>query len=490
MHKRIVLQLIGRLLLVLAASMVVPLAVALIYRDGGDFWEIPAFLSSIGITCAAGALLASIPADLDRLSGREGFAVTTFGWIAISAFGALPLWLAGDAFPSYLDAFFESISGFTTTGASILSEIESLPHGILFWRSMTHWLGGMGIVVLTVAVLPSLGAAGFQLMRAEVPGPQTDRLRPKIAATAKLLWGVYVLLTLIEIVLLWFSEMDLFEATCHTFGTIATGGFSTRNTSVGAYHSAYIEWVITVFMLIGALNFVQHYGLFRGKPGAYWKSEETRWCVAIVVVSATLISIGLFIDGKSGSLHDIVRTAFFQVLTIISTTGYATVDFDTWPQWLRLLMFLLMFVGGSAGSTAGALKVFRLVLLWKVALRELKRVLRPRQVMALKLDGRVVDPSVISGVISVTTLYMLAFVVATLLIAAILPAGSNDLETSASAVAATLGCVGPGLGGIGPTCNYLWMPPAAKVILCICMLLGRLEVVTVLVLLAPRAWKQ
>ncbi len=475
----------GRLLLVLAGSMLVPLYVALWYKDGGAFFEVRAFVCAIVATSGVGLLLFNVPADLEGLSGREGFAVVTVGWIACSAFGALPFWLAQGAIPFYLDAFFEAMSGFTTTGASILTDIERLPHGLLLWRSLTHWLGGMGIVVLVVAILPSLGAAGFQMMRAEVPG-SADRLRPRIAATAKLLWGVYVLLTLMQVGLLWLGGMDWFESFCHAFGTIATGGFSTRNASIGAYKSAYIEWVIILFMLVGTLSFVLHYRALSGKPGAYLRSEETRICLLIVLAATVFIAI--HIQGTRSGFHDTIRTAMFQVLTIISTTGYTTADFDSWPPAARLLLLMMMFLGGSAGSTAGALKIFRWLLLFKVAVRELRRLLSPRRVMAIKLDGETVDPDAISGVVCVTVLYFLVFLAATVLVSASLPAGPDTLETAGSSVAATIGCVGPGLAGVGPTNNYAWMPPQTKMLLCLCMLLGRLEMVTVLVLLAPRAW--
>lgn len=495
MQYRVVLQVIGRLLLLLAVIMLIPMGVALLYGDGAAFGEVRAFVFAIVATGGVGLLLFWVPADLDRLSGREGFAIVTLGWVACSCFGALPFWLAQGAIPSYVDAFFESMSGFTTTGASILTDIERLPHGLLFWRSMTHWLGGMGIVVLTVAILPSLGAAGFQMMRAEVPGP-ADRLRPRITATAKLLWGVYVLFTLLEVLLLRLGGMDLFESFCHTFGTIATGGFSTRNASIGAYGSAYIEWVIIVFMTIGALSFVLHYRFLSGQFGCYWRNEEARLCLGIVAAATAFVAFALWQSAAVRGAHDILRTALFQVLTIISTTGYATADFDSWPVAVRWLLLMLMFLGGSAGSTAGALKVFRVLLLFKVAVREVRRLLSPRRVMAIKLDGRPVEQEVISGVIAVTVLYLLVFIVATMLVGATLPdtpqgAGSpRALETAASAVAASIGCVGPGLAGVGPTANYAWMPALTKLLLCLCMLLGRLEVVTVLVLLAPHAWRR
>ncbi len=488
MQGRVVIKITGRLLLVLAGTMILPLLIAIGYGDGAAQGEIAAFVWSIVITAAVGGLMGVLPADLNKVSGREGFAIVTLCWVAGSACGALPFWLSG-IFPTYLDCYFETISGFTTTGASVLTDFDQ-PHGILFWRSLTHWLGGMGVVVFAVAILPSMGAAGFQLMRAEVPGPQTDRLKPRIAATAKLLYGVYLALTLLQVAFLWFGGMNLFESFCHTFGTIATGGFSTEAGSIGDYQSAYFEWVIIVFMMAGSLNFVQHYNVLRGRPLAYWRSEETRWCVGLVVAATVFIAVALWGADFAGSVHDVIRTACFQVLTIVSTTGYATADFDTWPDSVRFLLLVLMFVGGSAGSTAGGLKVFRYILLIRLAIRELRKLVRPRQVIAVKMDGKVVDEGIINGMICVTVLYFLAFVVSTLFIAWLIPDDATPLDTASSAVAATLGCVGPGLGGVGPTANYLWMPAAAKAWLCFCMLLGRLEVVTVLVLLVPGAWKR
>jgi len=513
MRKRALVSVLGILVLILGGTLLVPLVVAYIY---GSREEVPAFLWSIGLCAVLGTLGALSCRGAHRdLGAREGFAVVGLGWAVLSAFGALPFYLAPNGIPSYLDAYFETMSGFTTTGASILSDIESLPKGLLFWRSLTHWLGGMGIVVLTVAILPFLGAGGCQLLRAEVPGPTADKLAPRIAQTATLLWIVYFVLTAIETVLLW-PVMGFFDAACHAFGTLATGGFSTRNASIDQFGSIYIDTVITVFMILAGANFVLHFQTLIGRGFPHLRDSEFRFYLAIVLVATVLITgflhRGEFPDRelhpeKYGSIGQCLRYAAFQVGSIITTTGYVTADFDRWPNVCRVLLVALMVFGGCAGSTGGGVKCIRVLLLFKYGIREIKRLVRPHAVIPLKIGGQPIEREVVARVMGFLALYLVVFFIAVLLMAAILgsnpadgdlhPGADRSLETENQAmltafgsVLATIGNVGPGLGGVGPIENYGDIPAVGKALLVLLMLLGRLEIYAVLVVLVPLTWRR
>jgi trk system potassium uptake protein TrkH len=441
-------------------------------------------LLSASITLIAGlALFASCKSRKD-LSVREGFAIVTFGWTFYALFGALPFLFSG-AIPSPLDAVFETMSGFTTTGSTILTDIEILPESVLLWRALTHWLGGMGIIVLSLAILPMLGVGGMQLFKAEVPGPTADRLKPRIQDTAKLLWGVYVLLTAAETVLLMFGGMNFYEALCHSFATLATGGFSTRNASVGAFNSPYIEWVIILFMLLAGVNFSLHYHALRGRVRGYFRNEEFRTYLVLVLAATGLIV--LLNQGRVyDSFLDNLRYSAFQASSILTTTGFGTADFEIWPVLAQYLLVLLMFTGGCAGSTGGGMKVARILLLFKHAQVQLYRLIHPRAVRLVKLGDIPVDREVMQAILGFFALFMGVFVVASCLLAA----SGMDLVSSGAAVIATLSNIGPGLGSVGPADNFAQVPAFGKTVLIACMLMGRLELFTVLVLFFPSFWRK
>jgi trk system potassium uptake protein TrkH len=457
------------------------LACGLYYEDAS---AAPLFLS-LCVTVLAGVFLMFFfrrPGPM-VINHREGMVIVSLAWAACGFFGALPFALGG--FPSFTDAFFESVSGFTTTGASVLTDIEALPRGLLLWRSLTHWLGGMGIIVMTIAILPFLGVGGMQLYKAEVPGPVTDKLQPRIKDTAMSLWKVYVLFTAAEVVLLMFGGMDVFESVCHSFGTMATGGFSTRNASIAAYDSAYFDYVISFFMLVASLNFALHFQLFRGRPLALWRDPEFRFFMIFVVVLTAIVTVS--IQGANyASWAEAARFGVFQVASIISTTGYATADYELWLPLPQGLLLLCMFVGGCAGSTAGGIKCMRVLLLIKHAYRELFRLVHPRAVLPLRFGPKLVKEEVLASIWGFFVLYIALFVVSSLSLAAL----DVDVLTSFASVVACIGNVGPGLGGVGPTDNYAAIPILGKWVLSFCMLLGRLEIYTILVLFVPEFWRK
>ena len=474
------LRILGAMLLFLAAALLVPIPFSLYFHDGAAW----AFLLAASITLIAGlALFASCKSRKD-LSVREGFAIVTFGWTFYALFGALPFLFSG-AIPSPLDAIFETMSGFTTTGSTILTDIEILPESVLLWRALTHWLGGMGIIVLSLAILPMLGVGGMQLFKAEVPGPTADRLKPRIQDTAKLLWGVYVLLTAAETVLLMFGGMSFYEALCHSFATLATGGFSTRNASVGAFNSPYIEWVIILFMLLAGVNFSLHYHALRGRVRGYFRNEEFRTYLA-VTAGATILIVLLNQGRVYDSFLDNLRYSAFQASSILTTTGFGTADFEIWPVLAQYLLVLLMFIGGCAGSTGGGMKVARILLLFKHAQVQLYRLIHPRAVRLVKLGDLPVDREVMQAILGFFALFMGVFVVASCLVAA----SGMDLVSSGAAVIATLSNIGPGLGSVGPADNFAQVPAFGKTVLIACMLMGRLELFTVLVLFFPSFWRK
>jgi trk system potassium uptake protein TrkH len=480
MNIALTLRTLGALLLFLAAALLVPLACALFYGDG----TAGAFLLSAAICAACGGGCYRSFHSKGDLSVREGFAIVTFGWLAFALFGALPYVISG-GIPAYVDAFFEAMSGFTTTGSTILTDIEALPPSLLFWRSFTQWLGGMGIIVLSLAILPMLGVGGMQLFKAEVPGPTADRLTPRIQDTAKLLWGVYLLLSIIELGLLMAGNMNFFDAINHTFTTMATGGFSTRNASVAAYHSAYIDGVITLFMFLAGVNFTLHYLALRGRPLDFWRNEEFRFYLWLTLGATVLLTL-FNLAGPYAGIGDSLRYSAFQVVSIMTTTGYATADYERWHVFCQYLLVACMFVGGCAGSTGGGMKVARVLLLFKHAHVQLFRLIHPRAVRLVKLGERPVDKEVMQSILGFFALYMGIFVSASLVMAAL----GMDLVSAGSAVVTALGNVGPGLGTVGPVQHFAYVPTVGKLVLALCMLLGRLELFTVLVLFIPSFWRK
>ncbi|MDZ7374919.1 MAG: TrkH family potassium uptake protein [candidate division KSB1 bacterium] len=474
---------LGLVLLFMAAAMLFPLAWSVYYQDGSS----SGILISFSISAAVGLALVLTNPKPEELAIHESFAIVTLGWLACGLFGCLPFVLTG-TLPSFTDAFFETVSGFTTTGASVLNDIESVPKGILFWRSLTHWLGGMGIIVLSLALLPVMGVGGMQLYKAEIPGPVPEKLAPRISQTAKLLWLLYAGLSAAETVALMLAGMDLFDALCHTFGTMATGGFSTHNRSI-AYFGPAVQWIIIVFMLLAGSNFALHYRALQGKPSCYWKSEEFRFYLVVIVGSALLLLAMRILDPawqSHSSLADDLRDVFFQSASITTTTGFVTADFEQWPPAAQFLLLLLMFFGGCAGSTGGSVKMMRVLVLLKQGIAEMRKLLHSRAVVPVRLDGQRVSSDLILNILGFTFLYLLVFSLGTLLMSLM----GLDLISAVSSVAATLGNVGPGLGCVGPTDNYAQLPALGKWLLSFLMVLGRLEIYTVLVLFTRDFWRR
>lgn len=488
MNKRVVFHIVSIVTLVMGIAMGICAALSLYWHDP-LITQYSLLISSAITSIFALTLFFFTKGDIN-LSRRDGFGVVTFGWIFAAFFGALPYILSG-VIPHPVAAFFETMSGFTTTGASVLPAgnyplLENIPRGILFWRALTHWFGGMGVLVLCVAILPFLGVGGMQLYRAEMPGPSKDRLTPRITTTAKLLWGVYALLTVMETLLLKFAgKMNWFDSLCHTFATMATGGFSTRTASVGAYNSIIIDCIIILFMFLAGVNFSLHYYALIGKPNRYFKDPEFRFYLLF------LISCGLFLTFNIwGPVYDnfgkSLQAAFFQATSILTTTGFATADFDIWPQSARMLLVLMMFVGGCAGSTGGGMKVVRIMIMWKKMIKEVRQFMRPQAVLQVKLGNKPVEAEVVSNIAAFFTIFIIIFVIASFLMTFFTP----DLITASSSVIATLGNIGPGLNAVGATQNYAAIPVTGQIILTICMLLGRLELYTVLILFLPSFWKK
>jgi trk system potassium uptake protein TrkH len=476
------LHVLGSLIVCIGLCMLTPLGFSFYYQDGSAW----ALITSAAITVSVGLFL-YLRFRRDQVKGaishREGMAITTLGWLAASVFGGLPFYFSG-VLTRPVNFIFESISGFTTTGASVIRNVEIVAPGILFWRSLTHWLGGLGIVVLGLAILPFLGVGGMQLYKAEVPGPVVDKLKPRLKDTAMILWKVYLAFTVAETILLWLGGMNLLDALCHTFGTIATGGFSTKNASIGYYKSVYIDEVVTIFMLLGGINFALHFQAFRGKPLALWRDPECRFFMGFWLLLSLIISVNCLRTYES--FGEALRYASFTVASITTTTGFATANFELWPPLSLCLLLLCMVVGASVGSTGGSIKCMRIMVVLKHGYRELIRLIHPRAVVPLKLGGQAVLPEIFSSIAGFIFLYVGLAAVSMFMVSA----AGVDLVTTISAVLACLGNVGPGLGKVGPMDNYASLPEFAKWILSLDMLLGRLEIYTVIILLVPRFYKK
>ncbi|MGW8316058.1 MAG: TrkH family potassium uptake protein [Bacteroidales bacterium] len=481
LNPRSILRILGLILITEAIFMWISIPVSLIYREGDALL----FLLSGGVTGIVGGL-AYLPARKVKLeiNQRDGYLIVTGGWLLFSLFGTLPFLFTG-SIPSFTDAFFETISGFTTTGASILNNIEELSHGILFWRSLTQWLGGMGIILLTLIILPYLGIGGMQLFTAEVPGPTPDKLHPHVRDTAQRLWLIYLSFTVAETLLLWAGDMGFFDAICHSLTTMATGGYSTKQASVAYWDSPYIHYVITLFMFLAGTNFTLSYFAIHGHFKKVWVNEEFRWYLGFTLGFALLISLGLFFTTGKG-LEPSFRDSLFQVVSILTTTGYATADYLMWAHWLVVLIFILMFFGGSAGSTGGGPKIMRIVIMLKNSTQELKRLIHPNAVIPLRLNKEAVEERVVTNVLAFLAFYAI-IAIASIAIMSML---GNDLETSMGAVAATLGNIGPGIGQVGPALNYAEIHAVGKWYLSFLMLVGRLELFTVLVIFSPMFWRR
>lgn len=476
---KVILRLLGILLVIEGLFMLTPLPFALYYQERWIYLVVSALTALV----SGGLLMLSTRGyDPRNIGKREGYIVVSFAWMVISLFGSFPFYISG-YIPSFTDAIFETASGFSTTGATILTDIEALPKALLFWRSMTHWIGGMGIIVLSLAILPFLGIGGMQLFIAEVPGPTKDKLHPRIAETAKRLWGIYFILTLIQTSLLMFGGMDLFEGLCHAFGTMATGGFSTRNDSIASF-SPYIQYVIIVFMILAGTNFTLHYMAVSGAFASVTRNDEFRYYMAIIGIITLVVSVSLFLDGMFGPEASF-RHALFQTVSIVTTTGFITSDYLIWPDFAWFLIFLAMFTGGSAGSTGGGIKMIRHFLLVKNSFLEMKRLIHPQGVIPVRINGRPVSQGIIFNVLAFFLIYLLIFASGSLVMALL----GLDFDTAIGATAACLGNIGPGIGKVGPVGNFAFIPDFGKWFLSFLMILGRLELFTVLILFSRAFWR-
>ena len=483
MNFKPVFHVIAWLLAVVGILMGVCSLVSLLYGDPTEAWTALGY-SAAG-TLAVAAALWSLTRNDQELSRRDGVGVVTFGWLLAAIAGTVPYVLSG-TIASPIAALFETVSGLTTTGASVIPVLEGVPKGILLWRALTHLIGGMGILVLVVAILPFAGAGGMQLLRAETAGSTNDRVEPRMAATAKMLWGVYVLLIVALIFLLRIGGMDWFDAACHACATLATGGFSTRTASIAAYDSVYIENVLMIFMVLGALNFALHYRALRGEFSPWWKDSSTRFYLA-VLAAATLICAGVLQgSGAAPTWRESFRQAAFTCVSISTTTGFSTADFDLWPKALRILLLLLMLMGGCVGSTAGGIKVARIQMMFKAVAREIRLFMQPQAVIPVKMGRKILDDEVLLPILSFVALYLLVAAAGSMAMLEFAP----DLATAVSSVVSCMGGVGPGLSAVGPTLNYSAIPAGGQAVLIGMMLAGRLEFFTLLVVFMPAFWRK
>ena len=481
MNKRLVLRLLGAILLIEALAMAPSLAISFLYGDGDAL----ALLSSMALLAALGfpAWRFAHPRE-QNLRAREGFLVVALSWVLLSAFGALPFVISG-LIPNYIDAFFEAVSGFTTTGATLMGNFDGLPRGVMFWRSFTHWIGGMGVLVLTLALLPQMTGRSSHLVRAESPGPSLSKIVPKMGDTAKILYLIYGALTMIELAALIIAGMSPYDAAIHAMGTAGTGGFSNYGSSVGAFDSAVIDAIITFFMVLFGINFALFYRVLVGGWRDALRSEELHWYLALFAGSTLFVS--LMILPQYGTFLNALRYGSFQVATIMSTTGYATADFNLWPQAVKALIVVLMFIGSCAGSTAGGIKVVRVGILCKLGCREVRRTFQPRKVQVVRFEGKGVEENRLTQVSAFFFVYVLLVLAGMFLVSL---EGLYDLETNFTAVLTCISNVGPGLGHVGPVANFSGYGPFAKVVLSLLMLAGRLELFPILVLFHPSAWRK
>ncbi len=533
MNKTAVGYAIGKLLQVMGVVMLVPLGIALwderVAGFPGMFQVVDVYghLISIAVALITGSAIVFLFRKGRHNQGlKEGYAIVTIGWFALTLIGSIPLFLyfvveradvtAINWLLSFTDAFFEIMSGFTTTGATILTDIESVPRSLLFLRSLAHWLGGMGIITLAMVIFPAMGVSGYGMFKGEVPGPSPDRLRPRLAQTAQLLWGVYFLFTAVEMILLMVAGMNWFDAVNHAFATMATGGFSTKNASIAAFDSDLIEWIIIIFMYFAGVNFLLHFRALRGDLQSLVKNREYIFYTAIIGIAVLILTTTLFINGpapvdeaansyraeqptteeflehytretaKLDGLYDTFRVAAFQTVAIVTTTGFTTADFDVWPDFLRFMLVFLMFFGGCAGSTGGGMKMIRIMIVAKTAVNELRKLTQPRLVSPVKVGGQPIENEKILNICSFFALFTGLFVVTGALLTLFVP----DLTTAFAASIATIGNIGPGLSGVGAVENYAWIPIPGKWLLVFSMLLGRLEVFTVLIILRPAIWRK
>lgn len=482
MHPAIIFKILGILLMVFSIALLPPMLVSLIYQDTA----LGAFTSALAITFATGAVCwYPVRNRSQDLRTRDGFVVTVLFWLVLAISGSLPLMLAENPGLSFTDAFFESLSGWTTTGATVMTGIDDLPQSILFYRQLLQWLGGMGIIVLAVAILPMLGIGGMQLYRAETPGPMKDsKLTPRITETAKTLWYIYLALTIACGLGFWLAGMPLFDAICHAFSTVAIGGFSTHDASIGFFDSPLIESVAIFFMIISAFNFALHFYTWRFKSIKHYFADPEVKTLLIVLALASIVTIVTLIMSHSYEPYEALRFGLFELVSIATTTGFATADFSLWPVFLPFLLFFLAFMGGCAGSTGGGLKVIRVLLIYKQGSREMKRLIHPNAIIPIRIGGRPIDDRVVEAVWGFFAVYLMLYIIMTIL----LLATGMDFVSAFSAVGACINNLGPGLGEVAA--HYGEITDFAKWVLSFAMLLGRLEIFTLLVLFTPTFWRQ
>jgi trk system potassium uptake protein TrkH len=479
----VIISHLGLLILIIGIAMLSCLPWSIIYKEGVTI--------SIGVaamvTIISGLFLKYFFSTGESINVKEGFALVGLGWIIASVFGSLPFLFSG-YLPNFADAFFETVSGFSTTGATIVKDVEAWPRGLMFWRCLTQWLGGMGIIVLFLAIIAGMGARGNQLFKAEIPGgPITDKISPRIRETARKLWLTYIIISVACLLLLLIFGMNLFDALCHTFTTMATGGFSTKNASIGFYSSPYIQWTITIFMFIAGTNFALHYLAYKDRnPAVYIKSPEFRLYAGIALTAGILVALALHGAGGVGGWEEKIRRASFQVVSIMTGTGFATADYDLWPALATGVLFLMMFVGGCIGSTTGNIKVGRYLILIHRVLMELKKMIHPKAVLTMRSGQRVINEDLVSNVAQFFFLYFMFLALGVLGLTML----GLDVTSSLTASAACLGNIGPGFAAVGPTQNYSFIPDAGKYLLSALMLIGRLEIFPMLILLLPAYWKQ
>jgi len=478
MNYKIIINTLGWVVAFEAVCMLLPLGCSLIYNEPVS----KIFLICIALCAVIGLILIKIPNKEKSMYAKEGFSIVALSWMVISVFGALPFYLSG-YIPEFTDALFETASGFTTTGASILTDIEVFPKGLLFWRSFTHWIGGMGVLVFLVAILPLSGGNNLYLIKAESPGPSVSKLVPKVKSTAKILYGIYIGLTLLQIILLLIGKMELFDAVTITFGTAGTGGFGTRNSSITDY-SPYIQDIITFFMIIFGIDFSVYYLILIRRYKLAFSSSEVKVYLSIMAIAIFLITIDC--TDYHSNVWDSLRHGAFQVASIMTTTGYSTRNFDWWPEFSKTILVVLMFVGACAGSTGGGIKVSRIIILFKSIAKEIKIAAHPKRTHKITMNGRQIEHETIRAVNVFMVAYLAIFVTAVLIISR----DNFDFTTNFTAVAATINNIGPGLGAVGPMGNFSGFSNFSKIVLTFCMWLGRLEIFPMLILFSPYTWKK
>ena len=473
---------LGRILLLTAATMAPSLLISLLYSDGAHM----AFVYSIAIVLIAGTVASiAFHKQEQAMRPREGFVTVALSWALLSLFGSLPSYLAGVT-PNFIDALFENTAGFTTTGATILVTVENLPESIIFWRSFTQWLGGMGVLILTLAILPAGERGSQNLMWAELPGPTSERLVPRVRQSVMILYLIYIALTVLQIVMLLFGKMSVYEALVHAFATAGTGGFSSRDLNIGAFDSKYIEYVVGVFMLLFSISYSLYYALITRKVARIRKSTELRVYLSIIVVSAALMAVNLSMSNYYDSIATTVHHSLFHAISMSSSTGYSIVDYNLWPEFSKVVLLILMIVGACAGSTGGGLKAIRVTILFKSAARELKKIIHPRSVSIVHIDGQPVQDRSITGILHYFIVYVIIVFAAILLVSL----DNMGAETTITSVFASISNLGPGFGSVGPGMNYSEYSYLSKIVLTLTMLIGRLEIYPMLLLAFPSSWRR